>query len=51
MLVDAVVVGVTGSVGSPLELVLARSDQGGELRWIGLSLPLPPKLGIWPGSW
>ncbi|CRK56894.1 ATP-dependent DNA ligase clustered with Ku protein, LigD [Alloactinosynnema sp. L-07] len=43
-LVDAVVIGVTGSLARPLELVLARPDESGERRWIGLSQPLPPKL-------
>lgn len=42
--VDAVVVGVTGSPARPQELVLARPEQSGELRRIGLSLPLPPQL-------
>lgn len=42
--VDAVVVGVTGAVDRPEEVVLARRDNTGELRRIGLSLPLPPRL-------
>jgi ATP-dependent DNA ligase len=44
MVVDAVVVGVTGSVSRPREVVLARRDDAGELRQVGLSLPLPPRL-------
>lgn len=44
MRVDATVIGVTGSVDRPEELVLARRDEAGELRRIGLSLPLPPRL-------
>jgi ATP-dependent DNA ligase len=40
--VDALVVGVTGHEGRPEELVLARRDETGELRNIGLSLPLTP---------
>ncbi|MBO0875449.1 MAG: hypothetical protein J2P19_18875 [Pseudonocardia sp.] len=43
--VDAVVVGVSGPVRRPGEVVLARSDNAGQLRRIGLSLPLPPRLG------
>lgn len=37
-------IGVTGSLARPLELVLARPDEDGELRRIGLSLPLSPRL-------
>jgi ATP-dependent DNA ligase len=44
MVVDAVVVGVTGSAQRPREVVLARRDAAGELRRIGLSLPLAPPL-------
>jgi ATP-dependent DNA ligase len=40
---DAVIVGVTGSPRHPTEVVLARPD-GGQLRRIGLSLPLAPRL-------
>jgi ATP-dependent DNA ligase len=43
VVVDAVVVGVTGVPQWPAELVLARPDETGELRQIGLSLPLPPR--------
>lgn len=45
--VDAVVVGVSGPVRRPGEVVLARRDNAGQLRRIGLSLslPLPPRLG------
>ncbi|TDX84926.1 ATP-dependent DNA ligase [Amycolatopsis arida] len=42
--VEAAVVGVTGSAARPDELVLARPDESGALRPIGLSLPLPPRL-------
>lgn len=42
--VDAVVVGVTGAPGRADEVVLARPDQSGELRTIGLSMPLPADL-------
>ncbi|WP_309115211.1 RNA ligase family protein [Saccharothrix sp.] len=38
--VDAVVIGVTGTVGHPDSLVLAQSDGHGHLRAVGLSLPL-----------
>lgn len=38
--VDAVVVGVTGDPERPAEVVLARRDDAGHLRQIGLSLPL-----------
>ncbi|WP_309114745.1 RNA ligase family protein [Saccharothrix sp.] len=38
--VDAVVIGVTGTVGHPDALVLAQSDGHGQLRAVGLSLPL-----------
>ncbi|HEX2131797.1 MAG TPA: hypothetical protein VHH15_09550, partial [Actinophytocola sp.] len=44
VVVDAVVVGVAGAVSRPEALVLARPDEAGELRQIGLSLPLPPAL-------
>src|SRR5690348_13428569 len=44
VLVDAVVIGVTGALDRPAELVLARPDQDGDLRPIGLSLPLAPRL-------
>lgn len=44
IVVDAVVVGVTGPVHYPIELVLARPDETRVLRQIGLSLPLPPRL-------
>jgi ATP-dependent DNA ligase len=44
VVVDAVVVGVTGKPQWPAELVLARPDETGELRQIGLSLPLAPRL-------
>lgn len=43
-LIDAIVIGVTGSLVRPLELVLARPDEDGYLRRIGLSLPLAPRL-------
>lgn len=42
--VDAVVIGVTGALERPEELVLARRDDTGQLRQIGLSLPLSPRL-------
>jgi ATP-dependent DNA ligase len=42
VVVDAVVVGVTGPVIRPEALVLARPDQAGVLHPVGLSLPLPP---------
>lgn len=42
--VDAIVVGVTGDARKPVEVVLARRDGTGELRQIGLSLPLTPAL-------
>jgi ATP-dependent DNA ligase len=42
VVVDAVVVGVTGSVVRPEALVLARPDPTGLLKPVGLSLPLPP---------
>ncbi len=38
------VIGVTGSLERPAELVLARPDPTGGLRQIGLSLPLDPRL-------
>jgi ATP-dependent DNA ligase len=44
VLVDAVVIGVTGALDRPAELVLARPDQTGELRPIGLALPLDARL-------
>jgi ATP-dependent DNA ligase len=44
IVVDAVVVGVAGSVSRPEALVLARPDETGELRQIGLSLPLSPAM-------
>ncbi|WP_158894402.1 hypothetical protein [Amycolatopsis anabasis] len=40
--VDAIVVGVTGDPEQPTEVVLARRDESGRLRQIGLSLPLAP---------
>lgn len=43
VLVDACVVGVTGPMSRPEAIVLARPDQTGALRPIGLSLPLPPR--------
>ena len=42
VVVDAVVVGVTGPVTRPEALVLARPDPAGTLVPVGLSLPLPP---------
>lgn len=42
--VDAVVVGVVGPPQGPSEVVLARRDDAGELRQVGLSLPLSPRL-------
>ncbi|OLF16043.1 hypothetical protein BU204_18900 [Actinophytocola xanthii] len=42
IVVDAVVVGVSGAVSRPEAFVLARPDATGELQQIGLSLPLPP---------
>lgn len=42
--VDAVVIGVTGPSQRPSEVVLARRDDAGELRRIGLSQPLSPRL-------
>ncbi|MGY6658676.1 ATP-dependent DNA ligase [Amycolatopsis sp. TRM77291] len=44
VVVDAVVVGVTGSPERPDELVLARPDDTGELRTIGLSQPITPAM-------
>lgn len=44
VLVDAVVIGVTGALDRPAELVLARPDQTGDLRQIGLALPLDARL-------
>ena len=44
VVVDAVVVGVAGSVDRPEALLLARPDSSGALVAIGLSLPLPPAL-------
>jgi ATP-dependent DNA ligase len=44
VVVDAVVVGVAGSVDRPEALLLARPDETGTLVPIGLSLPLPPTL-------
>ncbi|GGS34747.1 MULTISPECIES: ATP-dependent DNA ligase [Actinokineospora] len=41
---DAVVIGVTGRPSRPEEVVLARRDDDGGLRGIGLSLPLPTPL-------
>ncbi|MGW5051908.1 ATP-dependent DNA ligase [Actinokineospora sp. NPDC004072] len=41
---DAVVIGVTGRPARPEEVVLARRDERGGLRGIGLSLPLPAQL-------
>lgn len=50
MVVDAVIVGVTGSAGRPREVVLARRDDAGQLRRIGLSLPLSPHLSTQIGE-
>ncbi len=44
VVVEAVVIGVTGDPQRPLELVLARPDTPGGLRRIGLSHALPPLL-------
>ncbi|WP_309116019.1 hypothetical protein [Saccharothrix sp.] len=44
VVVDAVVIGVTGPPEHPSELVLARPDAHGRLRRIGLSHPLPQNL-------
>ncbi|WP_434445321.1 hypothetical protein [Lentzea sp. E54] len=44
VVVDAVVIGATGNLSSPAELLLARPDSTGELRRIGLSQPLSPAL-------
>ncbi|WP_091305610.1 hypothetical protein [Amycolatopsis tolypomycina] len=44
MVVDALVVGVAGDARQPTEVVLARRDDCGELRQIGLSLPLASAL-------
>jgi ATP-dependent DNA ligase len=44
IVVDAVVVGVAGATSRPEALVLARPDEEGELRVVGLSLPLAPAL-------
>ncbi|WP_112231793.1 DNA ligase-like domain-containing protein [Lentzea atacamensis] len=44
VVVDAVVIGATGSPSTPVELLLARPDATGELRRIGLSQPLSPAL-------
>jgi ATP-dependent DNA ligase len=44
VVVDAVVIGVTGTPNSPAELLLALPDATGELRRIGLSHPLPTTL-------
>lgn len=44
VVVDAVVVGVAGPVTRPEAVVLARPRESGELRVIGLSLPLTPAL-------
>lgn len=44
VVVDAVVIGVTGPPEHPSELVLARPDTHGHLRRIGLSHPLPQNL-------
>lgn len=44
VVVDAVVIGATGNPSSPAELLLARPDSTGELRRIGLSLPLAPSM-------
>jgi hypothetical protein len=42
VVVDAVVIGVTGPLVRPEALLLARPDRNGALLPIGLSLPLPP---------
>lgn len=47
---DAIVIGVTGPLERPHELVLARLD-GGALRRIGLSLPLSPQLRDTAGAY
>ncbi|WP_410583825.1 hypothetical protein [Amycolatopsis sp. lyj-108] len=44
VVVDAVVVGVTGTPDCPDELVLARPDSTGQLRKIGLSQPITPEI-------
>ena len=44
VVIDAIVVGVTGTPQRPAELLLARPDETGQLRQIGLSLPLTPRL-------
>jgi ATP-dependent DNA ligase len=44
IVVDAIVVGVAGALARPEALVLARPDEAGELRQVGLSLPLPPAM-------
>ncbi|UUV32326.1 hypothetical protein NQK81_02405 [Amycolatopsis roodepoortensis] len=48
--VDAVVVGVTGTADRPSELVLARPDETGRLRRIGLSLPVTPAVAAQVGE-
>lgn len=50
IVVDAVVIGVTGDPREPRELVLARRDESGAWRQIGLSLPLAPPLRRQVGS-
>jgi len=42
--VDAIVIGVTGATEQPTEVILAKRDETGQLRQIGLSLPLAPRL-------
>jgi ATP-dependent DNA ligase len=44
VVVDAVVIGVTGPLGRPVELVLARPAEDQDLQLVGLSLPLSPGL-------
>jgi hypothetical protein len=44
VVIDAIVVGVTGPITHPEELLLARPDTDGTLHPIGLSLPLAPTL-------
>jgi ATP-dependent DNA ligase len=44
VVVDAVVVGVTGDPHRPREVLLARPDAHGQLERVGLSLPLPAGL-------
>lgn len=44
VVVDAIVIGATGSPTAPTELLLARPDADGELRRIGLSHPLSSAL-------